>query len=41
MEKADALINDGKIKVDGDASSVARFFNLFDVFTLDINIMTP
>ena len=41
MEKADELVNNGKITVEGDAAKVVEFFSLFDVFTLDINIMTP
>ncbi len=41
MEKADVLIQSGKIKVDGNSAQVVRFFSLFDVFSLDINIMTP
>ncbi len=41
MADVDGLVKDGTIQVDGDVARLKRFFELMDVFTLDINIVTP
>lgn len=39
--RVDNLVKDGMLQVGGDVAKLKRFFGLMDVFTLDINIVTP